>query len=573
MAIMIPTTNNVMSFHGSEGETLVYSALEKLSDDYIVFHSTPWITQSDKKVLIEGEADFIVFNKYKGLLFIEVKSGNFRVEHNTWYQTNRRTNEEIKLGRSPFDQAQSSKYYFSKKLKSHHIELKYTVAAWFTSLDEIPPSFNQLNVDTRQILISKDLKKPLDAIEALFELNKGRNDSDFSQREVNRIISFIAPELNIVINGSLKYRLLEDKFLRMTNEQMRLLQYLEEQREAAIEGVAGTGKTVMAIELARRLVAKEGKVLFLCYNSQLMNYLRTVLDDEDIDVYNLNALFIRKGPKKPSKSLNLSTNDLITNYLNNDFFDSLEYRHIIIDEAQDISNKHVLILKNYCEMTDGYFYTFYDKKQRVQQWEELDWVHEMDCKLKLFFNCRNTIEIADTSLASFTLEDSKKSVTLKGESGLKPRFYYSFNHQYLINSLLSIIQNYISEGFNPEDIVVITLKTLDESILKDYERIGKYKLNRNEKAKSNILFTTARKFKGLESKIVIVIDVSESTFSIAEEKQLFYVATSRAISNLDIIFSGDENNLKGILKTRDIKYKYYKNEIQKLLKVEIFSID
>lgn len=36
----------------------------------------------------------------------------------------------------------------------------------------------------------------------------------------------------------------------MTREQNRLLDYLDEQQIAAIHGVAGTGKTIMAIEKA-----------------------------------------------------------------------------------------------------------------------------------------------------------------------------------------------------------------------------------------------------------------------------------------------------------------------------------
>ena len=42
-------------------------------------------------------------------------------------------------------------------------------------------------------------------------------------------------------------------FNRMTMEQTRLIEYLDEQRVAAIQGGAGTGKTMLAIEKARRL--------------------------------------------------------------------------------------------------------------------------------------------------------------------------------------------------------------------------------------------------------------------------------------------------------------------------------
>ena len=53
-----------------------------------------------------------------------------------------------------------------------------------------------------------------------------------------------------------------DSIERLTKEQNSLLDYLEEQRVAAIQGAAGTGKTWLAVEKAQKL-AGSGKVLFL----------------------------------------------------------------------------------------------------------------------------------------------------------------------------------------------------------------------------------------------------------------------------------------------------------------------
>jgi MoxR-like ATPase len=45
---------------------------------------------------------------------------------------------------------------------------------------------------------------------------------------------------------------LEHAFLKLTNEQIGLLDYISEQKSATIQGVAGTGKTLIAKEAARR---------------------------------------------------------------------------------------------------------------------------------------------------------------------------------------------------------------------------------------------------------------------------------------------------------------------------------
>ena len=42
------------------------------------------------------------------------------------------------------------------------------------------------------------------------------------------------------------------------------------------------------------------------------------------------------------------------------------------------------------------------------------------------------------------------------------------------------------------------------------------------------MFTTARKYKGLESDVVIIIDIDKNTFEDEMERRVFHVAISRA---------------------------------------------
>jgi len=51
----------------------------------------------------------------------------------------------------------------------------------------------------------------------------------------------------------------------------------------------------------------------------------------------------------------------------------------------------------------------------------------------------------------------------------------------------------------------------------------------------NILFTTARKFKGLEADVVFLVDIDSNQFSDDESRRVFYVAASRAKSFLEIV--------------------------------------
>lgn len=58
-----------------------------------------------------------------------------------------------------------------------------------------------------------------------------------------------------------------------------------------------------------------------------------------------------------------------------------------------------------------------------------------------------------------------------------------------------------------------------------------------------MLFTSARKFKGLEADAIIIVDVDGEAFADDEDKRLFYVGCSRAKHQLDIVFIGNEDEL------------------------------
>ena len=59
-----------------------------------------------------------------------------------------------------------------------------------------------------------------------------------------------------------------------------------------ISGGAGTGKTSLAIEKAKRLAKSGRSVLFLCFNIPLFKYLDRILSEsQNIDIYAYSKLY------------------------------------------------------------------------------------------------------------------------------------------------------------------------------------------------------------------------------------------------------------------------------------------
>lgn len=59
-----------------------------------------------------------------------------------------------------------------------------------------------------------------------------------------------------------------------------------------IEGNAGTGKTLLATEFARKRAERGDKVLYLTFNKNLANNINSQINDiENLKVINIHALF------------------------------------------------------------------------------------------------------------------------------------------------------------------------------------------------------------------------------------------------------------------------------------------
>lgn len=567
MAKMIPSDVSVNEFHGSYGEELVYNSLSALPDNYIIFHSVRWNKKNEQGKVIWGESDFTVFNPKRGILVIEVKSGGIMHHEGRWIQVNTLTHEEYKM-KDPMVQAEKSKYTFIDLLTAsdENVNIYYIESVvWFPSIEnysnigEMPPAYNEFNV-----LTMKDLYTPIKSIEKVYDYYHMIERNYYQKSDSDYVIRKLAPQFKAIPSISNDIVEQEYFFNQMTCEQSYLLDYLEEQRVAAIQGGAGTGKTMLALEKARRL-AKDGRVLFLCYNKYLLYYLKRNYSEsmENVDFYNLPALVCSK-----MKTGDAGGDEGICKYLNSYDKYRWDYKHIIIDEGQDFSETHLELLSDIAEINDGCFYIFYDKNQLVQQKQNLEWVKYVECRLILSVNCRNTRSIANTSNKAIGID----KIILRNEViGQKPNFYITRSINELANTIANIIKKYIDSGIEKKQIVLLTAKTTETSLLANLSSVGNYRLVSDPDIKG-IFFTSARRFKGLESDIVIIIDVDEGTFGDEELRRVLYVGTSRAKHYLDFVVMLDNNQIDiiGEMVTGQ-KNKNARLAINSALKVKIMA--
>ena len=127
-----------------------------------------------------------------------------------------------------------------------------------------------------------------------------------------------------------------------------------------------------------------------------------------------------------------------------------------------------------------------------------------------------------------------------------PTLNYSEKREDIINAIEQCIDNYLLSGYSYDDIVILTLQTESKSILTGINKIGRHNITIRPSSDS-VFFTTSKKFKGLESNIVIVVDfvphMYENDFNY---KKNLYVSLSRARQRLDVYTMTDEENMNNI---------------------------
>ena len=552
MAIMYPERPKEFSINSKED--LMFEALSKLPDTYYIFHSFKIVKVIDNKIY-ESETDFVIFNPQKGILCIEAKAGNVKYEEGKWMY-----GSDILMSHDgPYHQASNNKWKLSMLIKKYRLEYllhkcKLLHAVWFPSIPKhkleevsLPPE-----ADLRITLTSESIDNIEEDVSKIFDIQLPNNvKTELDTKETNLILNrILAPHFNLISIPEIKLNHKRQVFKKMLNEQISLLNYLEEQNNAIINGMAGTGKTVMALEKARRHSINNEKVLFLCYNYYLKEYLKSNFEYENVDFMTIDGLACKlTNNSKPDYEL---LNEVLIEMYDRGIF---PYKHVIIDEGQDfgkydIEEEEILdllkanVIDN--EGIDGTFYLFYDKNQMIQSHKMPSFISEADCKLTLYKNCRNTINIARTSLRF--LGNNKNPKMYDGALiGEQADMYYATNIEESIHTLNYVIDKLEEEKY--ENIQILTCKTEDTSIIKNECIDGKY-LYRGKKYP----FTTCRKYKGLEAESVILIDIDEELMR-EEIEQLLYVGASRAKYKLNIIANLNEDKCGILLE----KYGYKKD--------------
>lgn len=486
------------------------------------------------------------------ILCVEVKGGGVGFEGDTghWYSVDRhKTKHDIK---NPVSQALRAKYSILTKLNENPHWKRYGPshvacghAVFFPDIDNTAPI---IRADLPEILIgiADNLSCVEKWVEAALEYwsKEDKRAEPIGKAGMDIFKHTFAHSFEVSPLVSAQIRDQEEQRLRLTKDQLLVLDILRTQRRVSISGGAGTGKSVLAVEKAKRLVSEGFKTLLTCYNRPLADHLSDVCSDiENLDVMSFHQLCYLRVKVAGEASSRDVLDEAKHTYPGMDLFDvqyptaltySLDiipdqYDAIVCDEGQDFREEYWFPIEMLLsDFEASPLYVFFDDNQNV--YSRASTFPIKSEPFLLVTNCRNTNQIHDAAYEYY-----------KGEPVAPPGIDGEKVHEIKAVSLdaqatkihLKIVDLIAKEKVPAVDITVLIADGIHKQVY--YDELSKKPLPRpnvwaveSVRRDNEVLIDTVKRFKGLESSVIFLWGFD--TLDAEHDQELLYVGISRAKS-------------------------------------------
>ena len=535
------------------------------------------------------EIDFLVLIPNYGILCVEAKGGGFRVAGGQW--------SALASGNAiepPVRQAENAMYALKAELarqfgaSSDLAQLPTDCAVVFTDANwpdgvRRPP---RLVIDHADLRSGLSLGRRLQAVALRMRPAVGRRAAArpaFTAAAADRLRRYLAPDFTLELVAAIGPQLdiIDEQLIRLTEEQYAALDLARDNDRCLFKGAAGTGKTMLALECARRAAAAGYRVGLLCYNRLLGHWLAQQAGD---------AAGLAAGAFWPR------LHPLIVNGpVGRDFAAACdraagepelyeqvypEYARralqhtgpqfdvLVMDEAQDLCQSPYLEISDLAlagGLRRGRWAMFGDftnqaiyLSRAADPERNLLQYCEHPARRNLYVNCRNTPPIArDTArVAGSAIPETR----LREMPGPRPQYQYWQDAAELSDLLDEEVHRLLAEDVHIDEIVVLSAGRLDNTGLDRNRTYGSYPLadySRGQRiaaapdtapdaynadadadagnaadAGAHLKFCTVQSFKGMESNVVILILERLDRLSDAPNA---YIGMSRARGALTVL--------------------------------------
>lgn len=496
--------------------------------------------------LKDHEVDFVVGIEGAGIVCLEVKGGEVWHDGHGWRQKRGAREHSIEPVRQAREACYALRDYIEKDPRwsqgrlrwDHVVVLPNTELPDDFALSDCPrwkvidrSDLPTMVAKLRDVLVCQELDRPLLTKVGIDQITTALSGRGLPQRDV--VARALANE---------------DAADALTEHQGIILDAIRLLNRIEVRGGAGSGKTFLAMEQARRLAQGGQRVALICYSHGLASYLERVTAawprrQQPAYVGEFHALGVQWGaPHGPDESLR--TEETVQFWEHDlprqmaELAMELEPGHrfdsIVVDEAQDFADSWwepmLIALK---DPDEGGLYVFTDEGQRVFNRYGSPPVPLVP--LILDHNLRNTRQIAN---AFQPLVDHPMRF-LGGEGPAVSFVACSRDDALGVGD--DQIEALLEEGWRPEDLALLTTGSRHPEQA-ERQKEGHQAYWDTFWDTDQVFYGHVLGFKGLERRAVVLVVNEESQFDRSRER--LYVGLSRARDQL--VVCGDPDFIRQV---------------------------
>ncbi len=568
----------------------------ELPDEFVII---PSLEISSRRDQVESEVDFVLLHP-RGRLVLEVKGGKLRRKAGCWERF--KGGVWIREGKSPFYQSRVNSHTVREYLEDRFGKGDPRAEALFgraVVFPDVVAEYDSLEAADQMVIDQSNLVgagSVLKAIHVLFDqaekqFKDGRRRKDLAAQtaeakqmvqagqtprpivelpldqirlpeqltdaQILQIADALRPDMLVATNLSATD--VERELIRLSASQLRALDAVQGSKRFRVIGGPGSGKTLLAVEVARREVRDRpgSKIGLVCFNRSLGSFLGEVARSEGLLTAVTGSFYVHVDRllgdvgKSDGDAVYYQSRVQKAIAAAKGLAEEAKFDVLIVDEGQDFRDDgdKLALLDALVKggLTKGRWRWFEDlnqvltppsegvpSAQLAQHTANLDEAAEFVLK----GNWRNTAQIAERVSAAMGLEHHAEGMALEGPevltAPLRPGQEFAMLEALVQKKLAPEIA---TRQYSPEDIVVLSMRGAGKASFEGQTTLGGFPLVPYDpvapRVPGAIRATSVFKFKGMESHVVIVTDLDQ--VETLRDRRKAYVGMSRARYKLYLI--------------------------------------
>lgn len=525
------------------------------TDGWTVLHSLAIASHVRQ---VKGEADFVAIIPNHGVLVIEVKShlSVERLRDGRWKLGSQRP-----TSRGPFQQANECMHSIRQYLMSRQVNLRSIPvidAVWFTQVRARTMLPQSPEWHSWQLLDSEDVRDGaaaaiLRTLAAGSEHLKSRivgfahDAMGPTEADADRIAVILRPKFEAaIVPGDIRQARVA-QLAAFIEEQYDALDNMQHNRAVLFTGPAGTGKTWLAMEAARREIELGRTGRLLCFNRLLGQRLRHDLASIGglcVSTFHQEALRI-SGRQAPAEAGQWFWDEQLPELTIEALLDHGEHEvadFLIVDEIQDLAREpflDVLDLLVRDGLEGGRVLLFGDFERQViyENGDGRALLADRIPGLSSFaqtVNCRNLPRIGTVVKKLTHLMPGYRRFR-RQDDGVDPEFIPIPRGRDQSAELADAVRMLRGDGYGLDEIAVLsplrhgsTSETTTDPWLRQILRPA----DGQAPQPGQLRFSTIHSFKGLDAPAVIITDLGDTA---PKFESLLYIGMTRATDRLTVL--------------------------------------